>query len=95
MAHLLDANGTPLAVGDGLGIPVDQWQPDDVIVQRHSLAIPSEAPPGTYRVQVGAYTLPDVQRLPIYGDASSEALGVKAAAVGDRMLVGQLEVVKP
>jgi hypothetical protein len=86
MAHLLDENGLPIAVGDGLGVPVDQWRPGDIIVQRHSFDVPPEAPPGRYWIQVGAYTLPNVQRLPIYQDS---------APVGDRLVVGQLEAIAP
>ncbi len=83
MAHLLDANGVPVAVGDGLGVPIDQWRPGDVIVQRHEIAAPPDAAPGTYWLQTGAYTLPDVERLPILQNG---------AVVGDRLLVGQIVV---
>jgi hypothetical protein len=95
MAHLLDASGAPIAVGDALGVPVDQWQPDDVIMQRHLLKIPPDTPPDTYWVQVGAYTLPDVRRLPVYSHSQSGAPDQEDAAVGDRLLVGQLKVVEP
>jgi hypothetical protein len=83
MAHLLDTNGTPVAVGDGLGVPIDQWRPGDVIVQSHEIATLPEIAPGTYWLQTGAYTLPDVQRLPILQNGD---------VVSDRLLVGQIEV---
>jgi hypothetical protein len=83
MAHLLRADGTPVAVGDGLGVPVEQWQPDDIIVQRHTFQLPPETAPGPLWLSVGAYTLPDVQRLPV---------SVNGAVVGDRLVVTQLEV---
>jgi hypothetical protein len=83
MAHLLDANGAPVAVGDGLGIPIDQWRPGDVIVQRHEIATLPDTAPGVYWLQTGAYTLPDVERLPILQNGS---------VVGDRLLIGQIEV---
>ncbi len=86
MAHLLDADGFPIAVGDGLGVPVGQWQPDDVIVQRHIFEIPPEVTLGATWLQVGAYTLPDVQRLPIMRGET---------VVGDRLVVGQIEVEAP
>jgi 4-amino-4-deoxy-L-arabinose transferase-like glycosyltransferase len=96
MAHVLDAHGVPIAVGDGLGIPVDQLLPDDVIVQRHVFQIPAETSPGAYWIQVGAYTLPDVQRLPVYASTRSEAsLTQDHTAAGDRLLVGQIEVTQP
>ncbi|MBN1180143.1 MAG: glycosyltransferase family 39 protein [Anaerolineae bacterium] len=78
MAHLLGSDGVPAAVADGLGVPTDQMQPGDVIVQRHVF----EAAPGTYWLQVGAYTLPDVTRLPV-------------GSAGDRLVVGTLEVTAP
>ncbi len=86
MAHLLGEDGIPIAVGDGLGVLYTQSQPGDVIVQRHIFAIPPQTAPGAYRVQVGAYTLPDVQRLPVLRDGIT---------LGDRLLVGQIEVTSP
>jgi hypothetical protein len=93
MAHLLDENGTPLAVGDGLGVSVDQLEPGDTLIQRHVFAIPPEAAPGTYWIQVGAYTYPDVERLPIMPDAG-QTLSLSSATL-DRLIVGQIEVVAP
>ena len=93
MAHLLGADGVPVAVGDGLGIPVDQWWPGDVIVQRHVLNIAPETPAGEYWLQVGAYTLPDVERLPVY--AAESSVPASDTVVGDRLLVGTIEVTAP
>jgi hypothetical protein len=62
MAHLLGPDGVPVAVGDGLGVPVEGWQPGDIIVQRHRLSVPEDAPPGEYRLQTGAYWLDTMER---------------------------------
>ncbi len=62
MAHLLDAGRAGVAVGDGLGFPIEQWQPGDVIVQRHVLPIPADARPGVYTVIAGAYWLDTMER---------------------------------
>jgi len=62
LAHLLGPDGSVVAVGDGLGFPIEQWQPGDVIVQRHSLAVPVDARPGTYTVITGAYWLDTMER---------------------------------
>ncbi len=70
MLHLTDASGVPIATGDGLGVTVDQWQPDDVIVQRHTLTIPNDAPPTGYQLRSGAYRLDDMTRLMVGGDDS-------------------------
>jgi hypothetical protein len=63
MLHLSTTDGTPIAVGDGLGAPFDQWQPGDVIVQRHTLEIPADAPVGQYELHTGAYWLDTLSRL--------------------------------
>lgn len=84
MAHLLGENGIPIAVGDGLGVPYDQLQPGDVIVQRHVFEIPPGTPPGAYWLQVGAYTLPDVQRL---------SISQNGTVISDRVLIGQIQVI--
>ncbi len=61
MLHLRRADGTPLAVGDGLGVPAEQWRAGDVIVQRHALSIPADAPPGHYRLVAGVYWLDEMR----------------------------------
>ncbi|MCP4537077.1 MAG: phospholipid carrier-dependent glycosyltransferase [Chloroflexi bacterium] len=63
MLHLTDANGVPIATGDRLGVTVEQWQPGDVIVQRHVLTIPNDAPLTSYQLRGGAYWLDDMTRL--------------------------------
>ena len=35
--------------------PADRWQPGEVIVQQFNLQIPSDAPPGPYRLALGVY----------------------------------------
>ena len=55
--HLSGDDGIPIVVGDGLGYPVEQWQPGDQLVQRHSLAIDEALSPGEYTLSTGAYWL--------------------------------------
>ncbi len=75
MAHLIGPNGAEVAVGDGLGVPIEQWQPGDVLVQRHILAVPLDAPRGTYSILVGAYWLDTMERWPIReGDDTRDAV---------------------
>lgn len=73
MAHLVDGQGQPVAVGDGLGVPFSEWASGDVIVQRHQLALEPTTSEGVYRLQTGAYWLPDVERLPAF-DKDGEPL---------------------
>jgi hypothetical protein len=64
MLHLRDAAGTPVAVGDALGFPTEQWQAEDILVQRHTLNIPPDLEPGAYTLHLGAYRLEDLQPVP-------------------------------
>ena len=44
MLHFVSSDGAARLVADGLGVPVEQWQVGDVIVQRHRLTLPSNMP---------------------------------------------------
>jgi hypothetical protein len=85
MAHVIAEDGRAIAVGDGLGVPIENWQPGDVIAQRHALEIPADTPPGEYWIHVGAYTLSDLRRLNI---ATAEQSGA------DRVLLERIKVVE-
>ncbi|MBN1249749.1 MAG: hypothetical protein JXC32_18950, partial [Anaerolineae bacterium] len=58
MAHLVAANGTTVAVGDGMGFPLDQWQVGDIIVQRHAFA----SADGATALEIGGYWLDTLER---------------------------------
>jgi hypothetical protein len=85
MGHLLDGEGRAVAVSDGLGVPVESWLVDDVIVQRHMLEIPPDLTPGTYWLQSGAYALTDLRRLDVL---------VGGQPVGDRIVLSPVQVVE-
>jgi len=78
MGHLVGADGIPVAVGDGLGVPWDQLQPGDVLAQRHTLPVPHELSDGPYWLQTGAYWLGTLERWPVMVDDH---------AAGDRILL--------
>ena len=63
MLHLRDAEGVPIAVGDGLGFPLEQWQAGDSLVQRHQLIIPAETIEDDYVLYTGVYRLDDLVQL--------------------------------
>jgi hypothetical protein len=67
--HLVDANGQMIASGDGPpyhgGFPTTLWQAGDTIKDDHAVEIPSNLPPGTYRVHVGWYDPATGIRLPL------------------------------
>ncbi len=85
MAHLLGPDGVAVAVGDGLGLSVDQWRSGDLIVQRHRLPVPEGTAAGEYRLQTGAYWLDSMERWPVHlGDGS----------VSDHLVVGQVVILE-
>ena len=75
MLHLTASDGSVVAVGDGLGFPVDQWRTGDLIIQQHALALPDALPAGTYTILGGAYWLDDLSHLRSDG-ADAIALGL-------------------
>jgi uncharacterized membrane protein len=90
--HLLDAEGRIQAQVDsepqGGGLPTDRWATGQVIQDNYALAVSPDAPRGPHVLEVGMYLLEDLTRLPVV-DADS------GAAVGDRVLLGAVEVVAP
>jgi len=82
MAHALGQDGRAVAVGDGLGVPLESWQPGDVFVQRHTLTWPKDAPRGSYWLETGVYWLDDGQRWPVQD----------VRAPGDRVLLVALQI---
>jgi len=82
MAHALGPDGLAVAVGDGLGVPIENWQVGDIFVQRHTLTLPKDIAPGQYWIQTGVYGFDDGKRWPVRD----------ARATGDRALLTALEV---
>jgi hypothetical protein len=83
MLHLAGPGEAPTIVGDGLGVPRESWQMGDVLIQRHRLAVPSDAPPGAYKLYTGAYWLDTLERWPVL-------VGEKPA--GDRVMLSPISV---
>jgi hypothetical protein len=85
MAHLLGPDEQVIAVGDGLGAPIDQWQLGDVIVQRHQLLVPEGTATGDYQIQAGAYWLDTMERWAVHMDDGSTS---------DRILLGAVTILQ-
>lgn len=66
MAHLVDQDNQVVAVGDALGVPVEGWAPGDIIIQEHRLGLDSTTDLEGCQVELGAYWLPAVKRVPIF-----------------------------
>jgi hypothetical protein len=72
MAHLVAADSTVLAVGDGMGFPLDQWRVGDILVQRHAF----ESTDGATALQIGGYWLDTLARWPTSGGGDSLTFAV-------------------
>ncbi len=83
MAHLTAADGRVVANGDGLGVTAENWQPGDIIVQKHILAIHHDAASGKYQAQTGIYTVGESRLLNVLAGGSVS---------GDRLIVAEVEV---
>ncbi len=64
MAHLIAPDGTTVAVGDGMGHPLDQWHPGDIIVQQHHFPRPDKT---RYTFRIGGYWLDTLERWMVEG----------------------------
>jgi len=68
MMHLIGPEGMPAVINDGLAVPVDQWRPGDIIIQRHRLSLPPGALPGKYSPFTGVYWLDTMERWMVMKD---------------------------
>jgi hypothetical protein len=74
--HLIDPAGQIVVQDDRLGVPAWNWQAGDRFVQLHRLLLPAGMAPGPYRLLVGVYTLPGVDRLVLSTGDDSWELGL-------------------
>jgi mannosyltransferase len=90
--HLLDANGEIQAQMDsepqGGGLPTDRLTVGQVVQDNYALAVTADATPGTHVIEVGMYVLETLERLPVRDPGTG-------APLGDRVLLGTVEVVAP
>jgi hypothetical protein len=84
--HLLDERGTLRSQHDTSGFPTGSWQAGDLVLSRFATPIPSDLPSGRYQVWAGLYAYPDIVNVPILDVAGNPA--------GDRVLLGEMEVVR-
>lgn len=75
MAHLTGEDGEVLDVADGLGVPVKNWMPGDVLAQVHAFTFPQDAPPGPYTPRIGLYTAGAMEHIPL-ADGSGDVLSL-------------------
>jgi hypothetical protein len=84
--HLADPAGRPVAQADGEpgegAYPTSVWKPAEVVRDRRVVTVPSDAPPGRYRLLVGVYLHRTGARLPLAGGGDFVELGTIALEPG-------------
>lgn len=64
--HLIDQAGNLISqVDQPPQLPTSIWPPNQTIQSWHRLPVPDTIPPGEYRVELGFYSWPSLERLPI------------------------------
>jgi hypothetical protein len=89
VAQLLDQDGQVAANLEAEPLsgryPTAQWQPSELVRDRHTLAVPADLAPGSYQLVVGLYRAADGQRL----TAPSGLFGWRAT---DALVVSEIDV---
>lgn len=69
--HMIDERGQLVAQHDAQPVndayPIPIWQPGTIIVDEHTLAIPTDLPAGAYTLVVGLYDPDSLERWPVMG----------------------------
>jgi 4-amino-4-deoxy-L-arabinose transferase-like glycosyltransferase len=84
--HVLDRQGQIAAQLDRQSVLADTLQPGDIFLQTHSVDLPSDLQPGSYRLSIGLYSSETGQRLPLYEDETIR---------GDHLLLQPVTVKPP
>jgi mannosyltransferase len=89
--HLLDAGGQIQAQVDsepqGGGLPTDRWVVGEIVRDNYALSV-SDTASGPHVLEVGMYLLETLDRLPVRDPDTG-------ADLGDRVLLGSIQVVEP
>jgi hypothetical protein len=76
--HLLNAGGETIAQHDGQpqddAYPTSVWDRDEMVADTHTLTLPPNLPPGTYRLQIGLYRPETGERLSVVDNGDSVTL---------------------
>jgi uncharacterized membrane protein len=86
--HLLDAEGRLVAQHDGQpgggSLPTSSWVEGEVIADEHPLDLDPNLMPGSYRLEVGLYLWPTMERLSVLDGAGQ--------VQGDKVVLGEVRV---
>jgi hypothetical protein len=72
----------------GGGLPTNRWTVNQVVADNYALTVAADVEPGPHVLEVGMYLLETLERLPVR-DADTGTL------LGDRIVLGTIEVVSP
>ena len=65
--HLVDPSGLVRAQRDtaprGGNYPTSIWETGEIVPDEYTLTVPGDAPSGVYRIELGMYDWPGLQRL--------------------------------
>jgi 4-amino-4-deoxy-L-arabinose transferase-like glycosyltransferase len=90
--HLLDGSEQIRAQMDGEpqggGLSTDRWTVGQVVQDNYALTVAADTAPGLHILEVGMYLLETLERLPVHDTDSG-------APLGDRVILGSVEVVAP
>ncbi|MBI4301617.1 MAG: glycosyltransferase family 39 protein [Chloroflexi bacterium] len=93
-SHLIDLSGDMWGQADDSSFPTAEWRAGDIVVGRYDLSIRKDAPPGKYRVEVGAYDRATLERLAAV-DLGRTAISLGEVKVAASNPVNVQEIVCP
>jgi len=64
--------------------PMTRWEPGELVVDERELVVPSDVPPGTYRILAGLYHADAMQNLRVSGAAQT--------LPGDRVILAEVTI---
>lgn len=86
--HLANEQDQILAQGDGLPVggfrPTTSWRQGEVIIDDHTIQVPSELAPGAYNLWAGLFNPATGERLPVFIDNRQQP--------NDRLLIERIQV---
>ncbi len=86
--HLTDESGRLAAQQDAYPLqgarPTTSWRPGEVLIDRHTVALPPDLPPGDYTLWLGLYNPGTGERLPVWVNG--------AGMLDGRVPLGSIEV---
>lgn len=75
--------------------PTTRWLAGEVVPDLHTLLLPPDLPAGRYRLWAGMYEYESLRNLPVVAVRPGDVLSAQVPVVGDRVLLGEIEVRAP